>query len=211
MKKTLLATGCVLAATLAGCQDATTSSSNSDAALVGVSAFRSGTATAFAADSSVLGTAPIHDSDFAIALPHGGKPVLVRCDSAGHELEGFVPREHVRPIRIDSASHKVADSLRRAHKHAEDLDESTLDSLREHFKGERHDSLEIRHGGDDSLGGHHGKGPSDDSLKLPPPPRDTLDRPSLPDSLKPPPFPRDSLKPVRPVHDTLVKPVHDSL
>jgi len=216
MKKLALVAAVGLVGALVGCQDDTPSATAStNSTLSGVAAFRSGTATAFAADSTKVGSAPIKsDSTFDIDLPNDGRfPVLVRIDSAGHRLDGFVPKERHHAVRIDSASHKAVDSLRKAHKRPEDLGEKEIDSARACFAP--HDTLKPpHHPGEDSLKPpppvpgsdslkppHH---PGEDSLKPPPPPppaKDSLKPPHHPgeDSLKPPPPPppaKDSTKPV---------------
>lgn len=200
MKKLTLAAGFVLAASLVGCQESSTSTSpnSTQATVSGVSAFRSGTATALDEDSAEVGSAPVKDSAFEIPLREGRRPAfLVRVDSAGHRLFARLPKDRVRKVRVDSLAHEIADSLRKAPRPV--LDEATLDSLRAAFKS-RKDSLKLVR----------------DSLVKPVFPKDSLVKPVKPvvkDSLVKPVFPKDSLvKPVLP-RDSLVKPivVKDSL
>lgn len=210
MKKLTLAAGFMVAVSLVGCQETSTSTStNSESSVSGIAAFRSGTATALAEDSSEVGSAPIVDSAFEIPLREGRRPAfLVRVDSAGHRLFARLPKDRVRKIRVDSLAHEIADSLRKAPRPV--FDEATLDSLREAFKA-RKDSCEKER---DSLDDHES---SEDSLVKPIWPKDSLIKPVLPkDSLVKPVFPKDSLvKPIKPVlpKDSLVKPivVKDSL
>lgn len=189
MKRLKLAAGFVLAVSLVGCQETSTSTSNgTESSVSGIAAFRSGTATALAEDSSELGRAPILDSAFEIPLRDGGpRPFLVRVDSAGHHLLARLPKEHVHKVRVDSLSHEIADSLRKAPRPA--LDHATLDSLRAALKAHKDSIRHVR-----------------DSLVKPVHPRDSLVKPTLP---------KDSLvKPVRPVvKDSLIKPTvpRDSL
>lgn len=198
MKKLTLAAGFVLAASLVGCQESSTSTSpnSTQATVSGVSAFRSGTATALDEDSAEVGSAPVKDSAFEIPLREGRRPAfLVRVDSAGHRLFARLPKDRVRKIRVDSLAHEIADSLRKAPRPV--LDEATIDSLRAAFKA-RKDSFKVVR----------------DSLVKPVFPKDSLVKPTFPrDSLIKPVFPKDSLvKPIIP-RDSLVKPLfpRDSL
>lgn len=192
MKKLTLVAGFVLAASLVGCQETSTSTSpnSTQASVSGVSAFRSGTATALAEDSSEVGSAPVVDSAFEIPLREGRRPAfLVRVDSAGHRLFARLPKDHRRKIRVDSLAHEIADSLRKAPRPV--FDEATLDSLRAAFKARR-DSFKL----------------VCDSLVKPVFPKDSLVKPTWPkDSLVKPVFPRDSLiKPIFP-RDSLIRPI----
>lgn len=197
MKKLTLATGFMVAVSLVGCQETSTSTStNSEPSVSGIAAFRSGTATALAEDSSEVGSAPIKDSAFEIPLREGRRPAfLVRVDSAGHRLFARLPKDRVRKIRVDSLAHEIADSLRKDPRPV--FDEATLDSLRAAFKA-RKDSFKLVR----------------DSLVKPVFPKDSLVKPTWPkDSLVKPVWPKDSLvKPVFP-KDSLVKPIfpRDSL
>lgn len=183
MKKLTLAAGFVLAVSLVGCQEASTSTNtNTESSVSGIAAFRSGTATALAEDSTEVGSAPIKDSAFEIPLREGRRPAfLVRVDSAGHRLFARLPKERIRKIRVDSIAHEIADSLRKSPRPA--FDEATLDSLRAAFKARK-----------DSMKAHF------DSLVKPLIPRDSLVRPVFPrDSLTKPYFPKDSLIRILPV------------
>jgi hypothetical protein len=131
MKKIALAAGFALAATLAGCNESTSSAPASDGTtLTGVAAFRAGTAAALGEDSALLGEAVVDSNgSFRIRLPEGARPAFVRCDSAGHRLLGFVPRGRLH-VHVDSATHAILDSLREAHRPLFTLDSATWDSLR---------------------------------------------------------------------------------
>ena len=197
MKKLTLAAGFVLAISLVGCQEASTSATPStESSLTGISAFRTGTATALAEDSSEVGSAPVVDSVFKIPLREGHRaPFLVRVDSAGHHLFARLPKGPVHKIRVDSLAHEIADSLRKAPRPL--LDEATLDSMRVVLKAHKDSAKKIR-----------------DSLPKPVVIKDSLVKPVKPivkDSLVKPtkPVVKDSLvKPVKPVvKDSLVKPV----
>lgn len=182
MKRLTLAAGFVLAVSFVGCQETSTSTST-ESSVSGIAAFRSGTATALAEDSTEVGSAPIRDSAFEIPLREGRRPpFLVRVDSAGHRLFARLPKERIRKIRVDSLAHEIADSLRKTPRPV--LDETTLDSLRAAFKARKDTAKPVR-----------------DSLVKPFFPKDSLVKPSFPkDSLVKPTLPKDSLlKKIAPV------------
>lgn len=194
MKKLTLAAGFVLAASLVGCQESSTSTSpnSTQATVSGVSAFRSGTATALDEDSAEVGSAPVKDSAFEIPLREGRRPAfLVRVDSAGHCLFARLPKDRVRKVRVDSLAHEIADSLRKAPRPV--LDEATLDSLRAAFKARKDSFKQVR---DSLIKPVFPK----DSLVKPTFPRDSLIKPVFPkDSLIKPLFPKDSLRKILPI------------
>lgn len=207
MKKLALAAGFALAATLAGCNDSTSSAPVSDGnSLTGVSAFRAGTAAALGDDSALLGEVVVDSNgSFRIRLPDGARPAFVRCDSAGHRLLGFVPRGRLH-VHVDSATHAILDSLRQAHRPVLTLDSATWDSLR---------TLRAPRWPEGPKAGPGSLVRPDTSKVRPVGPDTTKVRPALPDSLKHPSLP-DSLKvrPIRPdssVRPTLPKILPDTL
>lgn len=132
MKMFAPATCIALLGFLAGCQEAINQTiSSTGSQLSGVATFRSGTATALAADSSVIATAALDSNgSFTIPLPEGAQPVYVRADSSGSHFWSFVPPGRRSGVVVDSATLAILDSLKRSGGSILRIDSSLWDSLR---------------------------------------------------------------------------------
>ncbi|MBK8804875.1 MAG: hypothetical protein IPN71_22965 [Fibrobacteres bacterium] len=209
MKRTHILAGlaCGLAGVLAGCEGAPSASLTSSSEGTEV-AGRVGISQALILVSDANGDTVVKDSvkagGFTLHIPGGIKfPVVLEVDSAGVRLKTIIPgpdapklHVHITPL-TDSATRALL-GLKPGPGHIGPKEwKAKLDSLRPVVS----DSLRPPPPPKDSLGLPK---PPKDTLHLPPPPKDTLGYPKPPkDTLHLPPPPKDTLGYPKPPKDTL--------